>query len=314
MKTCIGIDVGGTTVKLGIFTEDGTLLEKWEIPTRIENGGKNILPDIADAVLEKLREKDIPAEEILGAGIGVPGAMMPDGQVAMCVNLGWRDLNPARELEKLLKGIPVKGGNDANVAALGEYWQGGGKGYNSVAMATLGTGVGCGIILNGEVMVGSKGMGGELGHFPVNRQETERCNCGGYGCLELYSSATGLVRLAKRHMAASDEASVLREKDTLTAKDVLDAAKAGDCLADSVVDEAMDYLALGLTYVSYTVDPEVYVIGGGVSKAGEFLLDKIRKHYEGYVKPREKAAKITLATLGNDAGIYGAAKLVLNNR
>ena len=312
MKKCIGIDLGGTTVKLGLFNEEGTLLEKWEIPTRTEEGGKNILPDIAAGVLAKLEERGIAADEVCGAGIGVPGAMMPDGEVAMCVNLGWRNVNPAKELEQLLGGIPVKGGNDANVAALGEYWQGGGKNCESIAAITLGTGVGCGIILNGEVLVGTKGMGGELGHFPINREETEYCNCGGRGCLEQYASATGIVRVAKRHLAASDEDSMLRGKEELTAKDIVDAAKAGDCLANASLDESMDCLAVGLTYVSYTVDPEVYVIGGGVSKAGEFLLDKIRKHYEGYVHPTEKAAKITLAELGNDAGIYGAARLVLN--
>lgn len=313
MKKCIGIDLGGTTVKLGLFTEDGNLLEKWEIPTRTEEGGKNILPDIADSVLAKLAEKNIAADEIVGAGMGVPGAMNPDGFVSVCVNLGWKNLNPAKELEKLLNGIPVRGGNDANVAALGEYWQGGGKDCDSIAAVTLGTGVGCGIILNGELVVGSRGMGGELGHFPVNCQETEKCNCGARGCLELYSSATGIVRLAKRHLAASEEASALRSLETITAKDVLDAAKAGDSLAEAVVDESMDYLARGLALVTYTVDPEVYVIGGGVSKAGEYLLDKIRKHYDGYIQLNEKKAKITLATLGNDAGIYGAAKLVLNS-
>lgn len=314
MKTCIGIDLGGTTVKLGLFHEDGNLIEKWEIPTRTEEDGKNILPDIAKSVLDKLSERGISHEDVCGAGMGVPGAMTPDGFVAVCVNLGWKNLNPAKELEKLLGDIPVYGGNDANVAALGESWQGGGKDHESIAAVTLGTGVGCGIILNGEILVGSRGMGGELGHMPVNREETEKCNCGARGCLELYASATGIVRLAKRHLATSDELSVLRVSSRFTAKDVLDAAKAGDELADAVVDEAMNYLVLGLAAVTYTVDPEVFVIGGGVSKAGEFLLEKIRVHYNRYIMLNEKKADILLATLGNDAGIYGAAKLVLNNR
>lgn len=314
MKKCVGIDVGGTTVKLGLFCEDGELLEKWEIPTRTEENGSHILPDIAKSVLDKLAELDISRDEVCGAGIGVPGATMPDGFVEVCVNLGWKNLNPAKELEKLLCGIPVRCGNDANVAALGEFWQGGGKDYDSIAAVTLGTGVGGGIILNGDILVGSRGMGGEIGHFPVNREENEKCNCGGRGCLEQYASATGIVRLAKRHLAVSDELSVLRVSSRFTAKDVLDAAKAGDELAESVVDEAMSYLALGLTYVSYTVDPEVFVIGGGVSKAGEFLLEKLRIHYDSYMKLKEDKAEIRLATLGNDAGIYGAAKLVLNHQ
>lgn len=314
MKKCIGIDVGGTTVKFGLFCEDGKLLEKWEIPTRTEEDGSHILPDIAKSVLEKLSEHGISREEVCGAGIGLPGPMMPDGFMEVCVNLGWKSLNPAKELEKLLGDIPVYGGNDANVAALGESWQGGGKDYDSIVAVTLGTGVGGGIILNGEIVAGSRGMGGELGHFPVNREETEKCNCGGRGCLEMYASATGIVRLAKRHLAVSDELSVLRVSSRFTAKDVLDAAKAGDELAEAVVDEAMNYLALGLAYVSYTVDPEVFVIGGGVSKAGEFLLEKLRNRYNPYITLKENKAEIRLATLGNDAGIYGAAKLVLNHR
>jgi len=313
MKKCIGIDLGGTTVKLGLFCEDGTLVEKWEIPTRTEENGKYILPDIADSIKEKLETAGISGEEVLGAGIGVPGPMLPDGYVETCVNLGWRDINPEKELSELL-GFPVYGGNDANVAALGEFWQGGGSGYENVVAVTLGTGVGSGIILNGKILTGSNGMGGELGHLPVNRDEAELCNCGGRGCVEMYASATGLVRLAKRHLAVSEELSVLRVSGNFTAKDVLDAAKAGDELAEIVVDEAMNYLAVGLTMLTYTVDPEVYVIGGGVSKAGEYLLDKLRVHYDRYIKLSAKRAKICLATLGNDAGIYGAAKLVLNHQ
>ncbi len=313
MKKCIGIDLGGTTVKLGLFCEDGTLIEKWEIPTRTEENGKYILPDIADSIKEKLETVRISCDEVLGAGVGVPGPMLPGGYVEACVNLGWRDINPQKELSGLL-GFPVYGGNDANVAALGEFWQGGGRGYGSIVAVTLGTGVGSGIIVNGDILTGSNGMGGELGHLPVNRDEAELCNCGGRGCVEMYASATGLVRLAKRHLAVSEELSVLRVCSKFTAKDVLDAAKAGDELAEAVVDEAMNYLAVGLTMLTYTVDPEVYVIGGGVSKAGEYLLDKLRAHYDRYIKLSTKRAKLCLATLGNDAGIYGAAKLVLNHR
>lgn len=313
MKKCIGIDLGGTTVKLGLFCEDGTLLEKWEIPTRTEENGKYILSDIAGSIKERTEAAGICRAEVLGAGIGIPGPVLPDGYVETCVNLGWRDINPQKELSELL-GFPVYGGNDANVAALGEYWQGGGRGYDSVVAVTLGTGVGSGIILNGDIVTGSNGMGGELGHLPVNRDEAELCNCGGRGCVEMYASATGLVRLAKRHLAVSEDLSVLRVSSKFTAKDVLDAAKAGDELAESVVDEAMNYLAVGLTMLTYTVDPEVYVIGGGVSRAGEYLLDKLRLHYDRYVKLSAKRAKICLATLGNDAGIYGAAKLVLNHQ
>ncbi len=313
MKKCIGVDLGGTTVKLGLFDETGRLLEKWEIPTRTEQGGKNILSDIAEAILDKLKEKSIERSDVAGVGMGIPGSVMPDGHVPVCVNLGWRDMNPEAELGRLLGGITVRSGNDANVAALGEQWQGCGKGCNSIAAVTLGTGVGCGIILNGRIVAGSRGLGGELGHITVNRAETEVCNCGNHGCLEMYSSATGIVRLAKRRLAASGEPSALRKLENITAKDVLDAAKAGDKLAEAVVDESMDWPALGLSYVTHVVDPELFVVGGGVSKAGEYLLDKIRAHYCGYIKLSEKKAEIRLAALGNDAGIYGAARLILED-
>lgn len=312
MKKCFGIDLGGTTVKLGLFEETGVVLEKWEIPTRTEENGKYILPDIAKAILDKMAEKGLAKEDIVGAGIGIPGPVMPDGYVSACINLGWRDVNPGKELSEMLGGIPVRGGNDANVAALGEQWQGGGKGHDSVAAVTLGTGLGCGIILDGKIVAGSRGMGGELGHVTVNRAETEKCNCGNKGCLELYSCATGIVRLAKRHLAASDEASVLRKLETITAKDVVDAAKTGDKLADGVLEESMDWLAQGLAFVTHIVDPEVFVVGGGVSKAGDFLLDKLRRHFNDYTIMAVNKPEIKLATLGNDAGIYGSARMVLN--
>jgi len=312
MKKCFGIDLGGTTVKLGLFEENGAVLEKWEIPTRTEENGKYILEDIGKTLLDKMAERGLSREEIVGAGVGIPGPVMPDGHVSFCVNLGWRDVNPGKVLSEMLGGIPVYGGNDANVAALGEQWQGGGMGHDSIAAITLGTGLGCGIIMDGKIVSGNKGMAGELGHVTVNREETEMCNCGNKGCLELYSCATGIVRLAKRHLAASGEASVLRKLETITAKDVVDAAKAGDALADGVLEESMDWLAQGLAFVSYVVDPEVFVVGGGVSKAGDFLLDKLRRHYAHFMVMAAEKPEIKLATLGNDAGIYGAARLALN--
>ncbi|MBQ8814820.1 MAG: ROK family glucokinase [Lachnospiraceae bacterium] len=312
MKKCFGIDLGGTTVKMGLFEENGVVLEKWEIPTRTEENGKYILSDIAKAVLDKMAEKGLNGEDIVGAGIGIPGPVMPDGYVSACVNLGWRNVNPGKGLSDLLGGISVCVGNDANVAALGEQWQGGGKGHDSVAAVTLGTGLGCGIILDGKIVSGSRGVAGELGHVTVNRDETEKCNCGNRGCLEFYASATGIARLAKRHLAASDEASVLRGLEKITAKDVVDAAKAGDALADSVLEESMNWLAQGLSFVTLVVDPEVFVVGGGVSKAGDFLLDKLRRHYNHYTVMTATKPEIRVATLGNDAGIYGAARMVLN--
>ena len=308
---CFGIDVGGTTVKMGLFTTEGELLDKWEIPTRKEDGGAYILNDVAASVEAKLAEKNIEKDDVAGAGIGVPGPTLDTGYVSICVNLGWKDKNPANELSELLS-IPVKAGNDANVAALGEMWKGGGEGYLDVVLLTLGTGVGGGIIINGEIAPSHRGVGGELGHITVNPDEEATCNCGNHGCLEQYASATGVVRIAKKLLAASKEESSLRTLETVTAKDVFDAAKAGDHLAVEAVEVLGKYLGLVVANVALTVDPDVFVIGGGVSKAGQVLIDVIIKYYHKFAKIiGDNKAKVVLAKLGNDAGIYGAARMVL---
>ena len=312
-KKCIGIDIGGTTVKLGLFTVDGRLLDKWEVPTRKEEGGKYILEDVAASIKSVLKEKNIPMEDVAGAGMGVPGPVMPDGYVEVCVNLGWRDMNPQKELSQLLSGLPVKSGNDANVAALGEMWQGGGKGYTDIVMVTLGTGVGGGVIIDEKIIAGKHGLGGEIGHIHVRDEETEHCNCGGVGCVEQVASATGIAREARRKIAASSTPSAMwKYGDNITAKDVLDEAKAGDALALEVTEIVGHYLGLMLAQVAMTVDPEMFVIGGGVSKAGQFLIDIIDKYYDHFSPISKNKGKIGLAKLGNDAGIYGAARLMLD--
>lgn len=312
-KKCIGVDVGGTTVKIGLFEASGELLKKWEIPTRKEEQGKYILDDVAASILEVLKQEDISLEEICGAGIGVPGPVKKDGYVEVCVNLGWKDRHPSEELSRLLGGIPVLCGNDANVAALGEMWKGGGEGYTDIVMVTLGTGVGGGVILNEKILAGKHGLGGEIGHIHIRDEETEHCNCGAVGCLEQVASATGIAREARRKMASCEQSSVLRAVgEALTAKDVLDAAKEGDKLALEVMETVGHYLGVALSQLALTVDPDIFVIGGGVSKAGQFLIDIIERHYQPYVAISQDRAKIGLAKLGNDAGIYGAARMVLN--
>lgn len=309
---CIGVDVGGTSVKLGLFETDGTLLFKWEVPTRKEEGGRYILEDVAQSIRSVLIEKEIRLEDIAGVGLGVPGPVMPDGSVGVCVNLGWRSMNPRKELSCLLGGLPVRCGNDANVAALGELWQGGGMGFTDIVMVTLGTGVGGGIILDGKIVAGRHGLAGEIGHMHVRDGETEYCNCGGKGCVEQVASATGIVREATRKLASSAADSALRSCGSqITAKDVLDAAKAGDSLAAEVVETVGYYLGLALSLLAMTVDPEMFVIGGGVSKAGQYLVDVIDKYYQEFTPISKNKGIIGLAKLGNDAGIYGAAKLVL---
>ena len=304
-----GIDLGGTTVKLGLFDEKGTILDKWEIPTRKENNGSLILQDIADAILAKMEERSIDKKDVIGAGMGVPGPVDAKGIVHKCVNLGWGEMNVADDLSAKL-GFPVKAGNDANVAALGELWQGGGKGYRNMVAVTLGTGVGGGVIIEGQMIAGATGAAGEIGHIHVEDEETEVCGCGKKGCLEQYASATGIVRLAQRRLAKDDKPSILRENE-VGGKAVWDAVKAGDELAIEVAEQFGEYLGKGLASIADVVNPEVFVIGGGVSKAGEVLLPYIEKNFHKYVFHACDGAKCVLATLGNDAGIVGAARLIL---
>lgn len=307
---CFGIDVGGTTVKCGLFRTDGTLVEKWEITTRTQNGGENILPDIAKTVREKISGLGIDRKEVAGIGVGVPGPVV-DGKVPVAVNLHWGETDIEGILGSLTN-LPVKAGNDANVAALGEVWKGGAEGHENVIVVTLGTGVGGGIIIGGKIHEGSHGAGGEIGHAHVEDRITEPCNCGNCGCLEQVASATGIARLAKEELAAhpEDETS-LRTARKLTAKTVFDAFKQGDDVAARVVDRFAAYLGKALGGFAAVTDPEVIVIGGGVSKAGEVLTDVVSKYYREYAFTACKNTPIVLAKLGNDAGIYGAAKMVL---
>lgn len=311
MRHCIGIDVGGTTIKFGLFQEDGTLLAKWDIPTKTEGRKEKLYQDMADSVRNELKKHGMEVSEMIGVGVGIPGPVMPDGSISALVNLGVYDLNLDTELPAYLDGVTVKAVNDANAAALGELWQGGGKGASSMAMLTLGTGVGCGIIEDGKLIVGSYGMGGECGHIIVNSDEPVACNCGGHGCLEQYASATGIGRMGHKVLAESDAPSSMRKYEKLNAKNVLDAAKAGDALAIQTVDRCMKYLGLAMAYISHVTDPQCFVIGGGVSKAGQYLLDVLDGHYRKYVNVQKAKAELRLATLGNDAGIYGAARLIL---
>ena len=311
MKYGFGIDLGGTTVKLAYFDENGKMLHKWEIPTDTSENGKNILRDIAASVEKYLAENKIPREDIIGLGMGVPGPVSGDGVVHTCINLGWGVLNVEQALQELT-GLPVKAGNDANVAALGEYWVGGGKGYKNMVMVTLGTGVGGGIIVEGKLLCGAHGAGGEIGHMTLHREETLRCNCGKYGCVEQYCSATGVVRTAQRYLQSHDALSSLRALEKLTCKDVFDAAAAGDAAANEILDIVYQNMAEFLGNLCVTVDPDVVVIGGGVSKAGKPLLDGIRKYLPQYQIHATRNVELSLATLGNDAGAYGACKLVLD--
>jgi glucokinase len=307
------LDLGGTTCKCGLFTNEGELLDKWEVPTDTSNGGVNILKNLAATVKEKMAEKNISADDVSGVGIGIPGPVSGDGVVNRCVNLGWGVFNVEKEFSDELGGIKVKAGNDANVAALGEAWMGAAKEYSSSVMVTLGTGVGGGVIINDEIITGAAGAAGEIGHIRVNYTEEMTCGCGNHGCLEQYCSATGIARLAKIRLAMNEDESGLRAIPTenIDAKAVFDEAKKGDVVAKEVVKRACEYLAQGLQVISAVVNPEAFVIGGGVSKAGQILIDEVEYRFNQIAFHGCRNTKIILATLGNDAGIYGAMKLIL---
>ena len=306
-----GVDIGGTTVKIGFFSSNGKFVEHWEIPTRKEDNGSMILPDIASAIAKKIDEYNVTLDDIEGVGVGVPGPVLGDGVVSMCVNLGWGKVDVREELTSLLGGVPVEVGNDANVAALGEQWNGGGKGHDNVVMVTLGTGVGGGIILGGRIIPGAFGAAGEIGHFTMTRHETMSCGCGKKGHLEQYVSATGIARKAQELLSESNRPSALRDAQYLSAKEVFECAKNGDELSLEIVEFVGDTLGRALASISCVVDPDIFLIGGGVSKAGDILLDTIQTHFRKYAFHASENVKFALATLGNDAGMYGAVKMVL---
>lgn len=310
MSYCFGVDVGGTTIKMGLFELNGELVDQWEIITRKEDHGSMILRDVAESIIDKMTKKDIEKSDVVGIGIGIPGPVSEEGTVPGAANLGWGSTDIKGTLEDILH-IDVTVGNDANVAALGEMWKGGGKGYTNLVMVTLGTGVGGGVILNGKILAGAHGSAGEIGHIGVYYEETETCGCGKKGCLEQYASATGVVTLAKRRLAQDDVPSSLRQAAHISAKTVFDAVKEGDTVAMEIAEQFGKYLGRALANISAVVDPDVIVIGGGVSRAGTVLINYIEKYFKDAVFFGNRNTKFAMAELGNDAGIIGAAKMVL---
>ena len=307
MKYGFGVDIGGTTIKIGLFSVEGDLIEKWEIPTNKAENGKYILTEIADFIHRTIKEKNIDKTDVFGVGLGVPGPVNKNGVVNGCVNLGWNAFNVEKEFNEI-SGFSVKVGNDANVAALGEMWQGAGKGYQDVLMVTLGTGVGGGCVLDGKIVSGIHGAGGEIGHMPVKDDEPIACNCGNHGCLEQYVSATGIVTQAKKVLDQDARSSSLRNYECLEAKHVYDEAKNGDVVANEIVDSTCKILAKALAQICSVIDPEIIVIGGGVSKAGDILTSRITQSFKKYVFNACAQTPIVLAKLENDAGMYGCVK------
>ncbi len=302
-----GVDVGGTTVKIGLFQAEGELLQKYEILTDKSDAGAHIIEQIGEKIRDILTERGMNLNDCAGVGIGLPGPVDPEGNILGCVNLGWGIFNVEKTMSGQLSGTYVKAGNDANVAALGEQTYGAGRGRKNLVMVTLGTGVGGGIILGGKILEGTNGAAGEIGHIPVNPEETVRCSCGKCGCLEQYASATGIVRMAKTMREAYPDTVLSKDAD---AKDICDGAKAGDPLAKAVLHELSRYLGTALASVACVLNPEIFCIGGGVSRAGEILLEETKQYFEKNVFAPCKNVEFTIAQLGNDAGIYGAAAMV----
>ena len=311
-KYVFGADIGGTSVKLGLFSAGGKLLKKWEIPTRTVNSGVHILPDVAQSIVASMKQHGILAHQVAGIGIGVPGPVDDSFMVNKCVNLGWGKFNIKERMNELLPDIPnVAAGNDANVAALGELWQGGGRGHQSAVMITLGTGVGGGVVLGGRIVAGENGGAGEIGHMTVEPEETVSCSCGKCGCLEQYTSARGVVRMSKVMLGECDTPSKLRGIEDFTSKHICDLAVAGDHMALKVIDRFGDYMGRAMSYIACTVDPDVFIIGGGMSKAGSIVTNAVMKYYRKYAFHVSQETDAVIAVLGNDAGIYGCAKMVL---
>ena len=306
-----GADVGGTTIKLGIFTDKGELKKKWEIPTRCEDHGEHILPDIAASLEKEAAAMGISKQDIAGCGMGVPGPVDSEGVVRKAVNLGWDYFDLEKKAGEIL-GIRTWGANDANAAALGEAWKGAAAGCRSIVMVTLGTGIGGGIIIDGKILTGVTGAGGEIGHIHVSDDEERTCGCGNRGCLEQYASATGIAYLAKKYLERHDDDSVMCSAEVIDAKVVLDAAAAGDGPAIAVCETFGKYLGSALAGIACVINPDVIVIGGGVSRAGDRLLGYIEKNFREHVFHASRGARFVIATLGNDAGIYGCAKLAID--
>lgn len=316
-KSIIGVDLGGTTIKFAIITRDGNILDKWAIDTDISDGGSHITPSIIDSIKKYMNNKNLEASDFLGIGMGTPGTVNKhNGTVIGAYNLNWKTEQPLKEMIEGELHIPFHLDNDANVAALGEKWIGAGNNEPDVVFITLGTGVGGGVIANGELVHGANGAAGEIGHITIDPHGYQ-CTCGKKGCLETVASATGIVRVAKDKAGSFETDTPLKQAiladEKMNAKIIIDAAKEGDLYGIAVTDEISDYLGLACGNIANILNPSTIVIGGGVSKAGEFLAERIRNQFSEYAFPTIRTSThIRIAELGNDAGVIGASSLVIN--
>ena len=316
-KKIIGIDLGGTSVKFAILTQEGEIQEKWSIKTNILDEGSHIVPDIIASIQHRLELLNLSAEDFIGIGMGSPGAVDRfEGTVVGAYNLNWKTVQPIKKDIESALGSPFFIDNDANVAALGERWKGAGENQPDVVFMTLGTGVGGGIVAEGKLLHGAGGVAGELGHITVDFDRPFDCTCGKKGCLETVASATGIVNLTRRYAdeyaGDAELKRLIDDGEDVTAKTVFDLAKDGDELALIVYRHFSQYLGIACANIASVLNPANIVIGGGVSAAGQFLLDGVQKVFDGNTFPQVRTStQLVLANLGNDAGVIGAASLVL---
>lgn len=313
MKFAVGVDIGGTTIKFGLFQREGECIYETRQDTGAERPYEQVLIDIVNVIKNMLKENKVSEEDLVGIGIGIPGPVTGESKVNHCVNLGWEEVDVGHYIKRHFN-CQVKVGNDANVAALGEIWTGAAKGYRSMVLVTLGTGIGGGIVIDGKILAGSHGAGGEIGHMPFLQQALNRiCGCGGKRCFEQMCSAPNIVIRAKELLEKSDQESVLRENiSNLDTEIIYKAAARGDKLAIEITDETAKEMGRALAIIGAVIDPEVFVIGGGVSAAGDGLFKPLRNYYEKYCFREGKDVPIIRASLGNRAGIFGAASLVIS--
>ncbi|WP_207702368.1 ROK family glucokinase [Candidatus Enterococcus ferrettii] len=313
-KKLLGIDLGGTTVKFAILTQNGEVQQKWSIDTNILDEGSHIVPDIVESINHHLALYDMKPDQFMGIGMGTPGSVnITEGTVIGAYNLNWKTLQPVKQVIEKETGIAFFLDNDANVAALGERWKGAGENDPDVVFVTLGTGVGGGIVMNGQLLHGVAGCAGEIGHVTVDPEGFE-CTCGKRGCLETVASATGVVRvarqLAEEYAGGSELKARLDNGEDITSKDIFELAAKNDDLALRVVDKVTFYLGLACGNIGNTLNPSTIIIGGGVSAAGEFLRSRVEAYFKQFTFPQVRnSTKIKLAELGNEAGVIGAASL-----
>ncbi|SHE94787.1 glucokinase [Seinonella peptonophila] len=308
-KSFVGVDLGGTSMKIGVTDSTGNLLAQTEKPTIAEEGAERTIHRLNVHIKELVASAGISWDEVSGIGLGLPGFLdLKQGIVIHLTNLHWEQVPICKQMESSLD-KPVIMNNDANVAALGESWVGAGVGVDDLVCVTLGTGVGGGIIANGQLVSGFRGFAGEIGHIQVD-SHGQACNCGCNGCLETIASATGMVNQATSAIQAGTS-TLLTQEPTITPAEIFAAAAKGDALAKQIIQRTVEALAQGFAHLSVILNPQRFVVGGGVSNAGEALFQPLRQAYRQIAQQHSaKDVEIVPAKLGNQAGIIGAAGLV----